>query len=78
MCYYVCKYLENITSGIDLFWLVVSEMSGHGQLAPLLWAGGEAEHHGGRSKFSHLMVTRKQRETGRDRDKVYLSRTRPQ
>jgi hypothetical protein len=27
----------------DLFWLTVSEVSVHGQLAPLLWASGKVE-----------------------------------
>jgi hypothetical protein len=36
----------NLKGGKVLFWLLVSEASVHGQLAPCLWACGEAEHHG--------------------------------
>jgi hypothetical protein len=55
----------------DLFWLVVSVVIVHGQLAPLLWACGETEHLGSKSmrpnKVVHLIMTKKQREWQRGR-----------
>jgi hypothetical protein len=40
------KYLkETMLRRKDFFGLTVSEVSFHGHLAPLLWAGGGAEHH---------------------------------
>jgi hypothetical protein len=37
-----------------LLWLIVSEVSIHDQLAPLLWTCDEAECHGGRTKLLSL------------------------
>jgi hypothetical protein len=36
-----------------LFWLVVSEVSVHGNLAPLLWTCSKAEHHDGEGILEH-------------------------
>jgi hypothetical protein len=47
----------------DLFWLMVSEVSIHSQLALLFGDFSEAEDHGRKwYKTTHLMATRKQRE----------------
>jgi hypothetical protein len=68
------KYLrKQLKRRKDLFWLMVSEGSVHGWLAPLLWASHETEHHGTKSmcwsKVAHLMVDRKQRERERERER---------
>jgi hypothetical protein len=62
------KYLrKQLKRRKGLFCLMISEISVHGQFAPLLWACGEVEHHGSRSRVDSLtMGARKQRKTERD------------
>jgi hypothetical protein len=69
--YHCNKFLrEQLKGRKDLLCLTVSKDSVHGQLAPLLGACGEAEHHGGKSGRAQLL-TRKQeveKERGRGQD----------
>jgi hypothetical protein len=55
----------------DLFWLMISEVSVHGGLVPLLETVFKAEQHGSKSmwqsKFAHLMLVTKQRQRVIDR-----------
>jgi hypothetical protein len=40
-----------------VFWAMIWEFSVHGLLAPILWAWGQAEHHGGRSVWRKTLLT---------------------
>lgn len=63
---------------------MVSKVSGHGQLAPLLWTCDEAEYHGGEGTIEQSCSSHGGLEAEGERreewvgDKIYPSRACPQ